>query len=160
MKNKGFTLIEMLAVVLIIAMLVSVALPKYKRSVVRAEAMEALTNLRTLQDAALRAKAANTQRAAPLSLNELDIDLFDASNKNSSTFIFGRYRYIMTSTFIRVQKRTNANYAFIAYYPDLNGMGGEITCTGDTNTLWLCESMCREDSAGNCVKKQGQYIIN
>ena len=41
MKNNGFTLIEMLAVVLIIAMLVSVALPKYKRSVVRAEAMEA-----------------------------------------------------------------------------------------------------------------------
>ena len=65
MKNNGFTLIEMLAVVLIIAMLVSVALPKYKRSVVRAEAMEALTNLRTLQDSALRAKAARPDRSTP-----------------------------------------------------------------------------------------------
>ena len=160
MKKNGFTLIEMLAVVLIIAMLLAVALPKYKRSIVRAEAMEALTNLRTLQDAALRAKASRPSRTAPLSLNELDVDLFDADDKNSSSFFFGRYRYAMLSDRIVASKLGEISYSFIAYYPNLNGIGGEFTCTASQKTVWLCEGMCREKPDGSCLMKNGQYVIN
>ncbi len=160
MKNNGFTLIEMLAVVLIIAMLVSVALPKYKRSVVRAEAMEALTNLRTLQDSALRAKASRPDRSAPTKLNELDVDLFDADNKESASFFFGRHQYTMKEDRIVASKLGEISYSFIAYYPNLNGVGGEFTCTASQETVWLCESMCREDASGNCEMKNGQYVIN
>ena len=50
--KSGFTLIELLAVVLIIAILTSIAVPQYRRSVQRAQAMEMMTNLRTLFDSA------------------------------------------------------------------------------------------------------------
>lgn len=159
-KKTGFTLIEMLAVVLIIAMLVTVALPQYRRSIVRAEAMEALSNLKTLQDAALRAKAANPARTPPTSLNELDIDFFDATDKNSSTFSFGRYDYEMGTTKIAAKKTTGKNtYSFYAYYPDINGLGGEITCSAKQDTVWLCELLCLEQN-GSCIMKNGEYVIN
>ena len=162
MKNQqGFTLIEMLAVVLIIGILVSVALPQYKRSVVRAEAMEALSNVKTLQDSALRAKAASPSRTAPNTLNQLDVDFFDASAKDSPNFSFGRYSYTMAADKITARKTTGSNtYSFQAYYPDLNGIGGQITCSADENTIWLCESMCLETASGGCTMKNGEYVIN
>lgn len=159
MKNNGFTLIEMLAVVLIIAMLVSVALPKYKRSVVRAEAMEALTNLRTLQDSALRAKAARPDRSTPKKLNDLDVDLFDATDAESATFTFGRYTYTLGDDYISATKIGRDAYSFYAYYPNLSGLGGEITCSAPEDLVWLCEGLCREGADG-CVMKNGQYVIN
>ena len=52
-KNKcGFTIIELLTVVIIIAALTAIALPQYQRSVARAEAMEAMVSLRTLYESA------------------------------------------------------------------------------------------------------------
>lgn len=51
-KNPGFTLIELLVVVLIIGILSSVALPQYTKAVGRARTAEALSNLRSLAQAA------------------------------------------------------------------------------------------------------------
>lgn len=51
MKAKGFTLLEMLVVSLIIGILAAIALPKYQLAAEKARAAEGITILRSLRDA-------------------------------------------------------------------------------------------------------------
>ena len=48
-KKKGFTLLELLIVVIIIGILASMAIPQYQRILVRSKTAEALTNLGVLR---------------------------------------------------------------------------------------------------------------
>ena len=61
MKNKGFTLLELMAVVVIISILASIAMPIYTRSIERARAVEAMANIKALNDA-VYAYYADTER--------------------------------------------------------------------------------------------------
>ena len=53
-NKKGFTLVEVLTVVIIVGVLSSLALPQYRRVVERARATEAIAELKTLYDASER----------------------------------------------------------------------------------------------------------
>ncbi len=48
--KKGFTLVELLMVMVIVGALVAVALPKYQRALERGRALEGLTNVRSAAD--------------------------------------------------------------------------------------------------------------
>lgn len=50
--HKGFTLIEMLIVIIIVALLVSLSVPKYKTAMEKARAQEGITNLTLAADQA------------------------------------------------------------------------------------------------------------
>ena len=91
-KKNGFTLIEVLTVVLILGILTSVALPQYTKAVRRAEAANALINLRTIFDSAKRYKA--THSAWPTAFNQLDVDLFDISADGN----MGDFQYSFSNT--------------------------------------------------------------
>ena len=57
--NKGFTLLEMLIVVLIIGILTAIALPQYKRAVNKAKVAQVLPSMRRWKDALMEYKLQN-----------------------------------------------------------------------------------------------------
>jgi len=72
--KKGFTLVEVLTVVLIIAVLTAVAMPQYRRVVERSYATEAVSMLRSLYDSSERLAAEFGARSYPELLEEYDYD--------------------------------------------------------------------------------------
>ena len=70
--NKGFALIELLVVVLIIGILAAIALPQYKMSVYSTRYTELITNVTKLQDAAERYYMVYNKY--PGSFNVLDVE--------------------------------------------------------------------------------------
>lgn len=159
MKNKlGFTLIELLAVVVIVAVLTSVAVPQYRKSIRRAEAMEALVNLRSIFDAAKRYKSANS--AAPTQLKGLDVEFFDATSNTASTFSIGQFSYTFANTKISACRSTW--YCFDLYYNHANKGKDALVCrVVDSNKTgqWLCESLGSSAAEDRTGLASSEYLL-
>ena len=69
--KQGFTLIELMVVVLIIGILSSIALPQYEKAVAKARAAEAVVTTKNILDAA--SIYVTTYRTCPASLSDLDV---------------------------------------------------------------------------------------
>ena len=90
-KQRGFTLLELLMVVIIIAILASLALPQYLRTVAKARRSEALNVLATLRSAELRYAAEHrgfTNASANLDI-DYDPELFNNNANTSGSWFFG-----------------------------------------------------------------------
>ena len=158
-KNKlGFTLIELLAVVLIVAILTSVALPQYRRSIRRAEAMEALVNLRTLFDSAKRYKVANSE--APVKLKGLDVEFFDASDMDSASFNIGKFQYTFDDEGVQACRLDPNNAAqtkdyCLHFYYKHNTYGKDtLLCEVQNNSPmgeWLCNSLSNKQEGSDYI---------
>lgn len=167
-NNFGFTLIELLAVVLMIGILTSVALPQYRKSVQRAEAMEALVNLRSMFDAAKRYKAANS--TAPLSLKGLDVQFFDA-DENTSTPEIGNFKYRFYSNYIaacRIDGKGGSTYTdtyclLMLYKETINGKTYRDLLKCNTNSpkwKYVCESLAQTCKNGDTAQSDYTYFIS
>ena len=71
--KKGFTLVELLVVVLIIAILAAVALPQYTTAVERSRATEALTLMAAISESVQRYRF--HQGEWPTRWSQLDVDI-------------------------------------------------------------------------------------
>ena len=149
--KQGFTLLELLVVVLIIGILTSVAVPQYRRSVRRAEMMEGLTHGKTIMDAAVRYKTVNG--TVPTSFDALDIG-FTGASINGNSFIDGNFNYRLLPDYVQVLS-TKGNYEFQFSYPVVSNTGvtQDVFCcpiNGDETGTWLCKNISNNTRAGNC----------
>ncbi len=150
-KKFGFTLIELLTVVLILAILTSIALPQYRKSIYRAEAANALINLKSLYDSAKRAYAMNSE--FPSSFASLDIKLL-SDETPGNTLLSGGFRFEFVTSPNGVKGcRYPASQADTLCLQVLYTSGGKrdvYTCSATGKYESVCESMgtC---SGGTCV---------
>lgn len=73
MKNKAFTLIEVLIAILIIGILAAIAVPQYQKAVEKNRALQAIALLRTVYQAAEAFELSTGQW--PTDINQLDINI-------------------------------------------------------------------------------------
>ena len=148
-KKHGFTLIELLTVVLILGILTSIALPQYRRAVQRAEAADALINLKTMFDGAKRYYSYRS--SWPTSLTGLDVGFLDASSDGEvgefkyslGSGTYGKYAAVCR---IRDNAATNT-YCLYAYY-SLGGKRDVFTCKSNNERYnALCDSMGKSNAS-------------
>ena len=137
MKQKGFTLVELLTVVLIIGVLVSVALPQYTKSVRRAEMSEGLTQGKTIYDAALRYRS--EAGVSPNNFDTLDVAFFGAETTGPS-FDDGNFTYVLNTNYVSAVNSKDGGYEIRFMYPieDNSGVYAPVLCCPSDNHV--CKS--------------------
>ena len=140
MKNKsGFTLLELLVVVLIIGILAAIALPQYKMAVAKSKFAALKNNVRALYEAEQRYYLSNGYFALNKSGLDIDVDkdcyvtpCCDSANSNS---------YVGCKTHI------NGTYvAYLIWFID-----GHKTClTEEVNDMGdVTNRLCKAESGDN-----------
>jgi type IV pilus assembly protein PilE len=140
MKNKkGFTLIELLVVVLIIGILASIALPQYQKTVEKARATEALTDLKILRAAWDRYTLIHG--ITPTTIEQVaDLDIqVDIANKNKS-YTYG----LLPTGVIMAGERKSGRYRFVALMREHTS--GEYK----GRTPIFCDEK-KSDNRGTCI---------
>ena len=136
-RNKGFTFVEMLVVVLIIGVLSAIALPTYRRAVERTRAVQGITTLEHIAKAqvaynAKRGEYASTAFSLPINLEDNNGNEVSGSQFNDQFFtynIFGNQQASATAA------RSTGEYTLLIDYAS-----GEVTCQAVEGST-ICERL-------------------
>ena len=147
-NKKGFTLLELLVVVVIIGILAAIALPQYRKAVGKAELAQVISATKAVQNAQERFYLVNNTYTTQFS--KLDIDL---SNKNVSCKTFDK----------RFSICYNKNYVIAHYYSQVESHANEIECYARNKKLvTACESFLNksayESNGDNCKHMSGAKL--
>lgn len=84
--KQGFTLIELMVVVLIVGILAAIAIPQYEAAIEKARISEALVNMKAIADAVQRYDQANPGGSISSFSNIADVDLRGGSKTSDTVF--------------------------------------------------------------------------
>lgn len=157
MNQQGFTLMELLTVVLIIGILTSIALPQYTRSLERARATEAMAGLKALNDAVYAYTAGRTgDSACPLSFKKLAIAFPGTLSDDGATITSKNFRYTINSATnayipgtdcpgVTALRLGGTKYDYVIWNPYRVGTaerGASLACTSEqASSRAVCESL-------------------
>lgn len=155
MNNRGFTLLELLVVVLLVGILGAIALPQYFNVVERQRAMEAMGILAAIEKAQVRYYAVNDAYSTDFS--NIDFDL--RSNKGNgnenvtgSSFDTEYFTYTLSSDKVEA-KRVNNNFTITTTYAAGDDGVTETCCTATGDRTDICEIInikeCGSSSSGD-----------
>ena len=141
MKNKkGFTLIEVLVVVLIIGILAGIALPQYRKAVRKARVSEARIILRAIGDATDRYFLQHNDIV--VDIEDLDIDI----STESDYWDIYIDEWVGGGCVVMADSKTEENYSIYYYSPNYDkgeaAESGKFICWSDKeNGKKICEQL-------------------
>lgn len=113
--KQGFTLVEMLVVVVIVTILAVVAIPQYQASVERSRTAEALYNGRVLLDSMNRALSLSPNDV-PKTKQSLDVKIGGGQWRDDSSFYTKDFRYdISNGSYLQIERIAGGNTLYVLY---------------------------------------------
>ena len=137
-KRGGFTLLELLMVVIIIAILASIALPQYFRAAERSRASEALQIMATMRGSELRYKALDPGNQYTVALGLLDVDVPGFGTAPASKL----WTYVVTGAGAGSNAQSTRIAGAAAGKTISLDLDSGQSCTSDANTYGLTAGAC------------------
>ncbi len=148
-NKKGFTLLELLVVVLIIGILAAIALPQYKRVVEKSRMAEAVTNVKAIAQAQQRYYLLHGEYVSCLGLNSLDLDITGTNAKYCSNCPSKKTDDFMYSSGpcnsgseIAMAQRNPEGYRYIVYITKHNP--NRISCWSYSTASDIQKELCNK----------------
>ena len=162
-NKKGFTLLELLVVVLIIGILAAIALPQYQMAVAKSKFAKVRSNTQVLVDSVKRYLLANDTFTDKLSDLDITIEGIDRYNTGQSVWLDNNevsygispssdFTYVMGAVYI---KKVRLQLRYCIYKK--NSSGREVTV--DTlNTNHLASKLASKETNNNNPRVYSDYM--
>lgn len=136
---KGFTLLELMVVVIIISILTAAALPQYQKAVEKSRAAEAITLGKTIVDAQNRSLDAFPNESVATK-SALDVKLPGGEDAWSSDDVYTTkdFKYTLQSEGVLIERKVGGPVTYTLFMGN-NEATAENSCTNKTGTL--CNAM-------------------